>query len=64
MYVKEKKVETFVERCYCSECDTELEKLETVLMCHPPKYDYFCIKCNKIEKSPFSYPKTIYREVE
>ena len=74
MFTKEFKVDTYVERAYCSTCGDEYKlkprdpmEPEVSLAIWPPlpkMYDYICPTCGDTMRSEIYYPRNIYKEVE
>lgn len=62
--VKRTKVNTYIERLYCDECDCEMWQTGNVYLASPVTYQYRCPKCSKIVESENKYPKTVYEEID
>jgi hypothetical protein len=59
-----KKVETFVDRFYCDECNVELTQSDDIKPTYPTVFDYTCPKCNKEFSSHTCYPTTRLEEIQ
>lgn len=47
MIVKPVVLYPYVNRIYCKDCEKEMVREDIMLLTHPPKYRWFCSKCNK-----------------
>ena len=64
MKTKQFKVETYIERAYCDECDEELEFTGRVYPMYPERYVHICPKCNKEDSFYNKYPRIVYNRIE
>ena len=46
MDIRREDLKPVLERAYCEVCGVELYRKDSVLMCHPPKYEYLCNNSN------------------
>lgn len=56
------KMDTYLEKAFCQECNMELQSAEYSLPTYPIKYVYFCPECKKEYRSTTRYPKVIYTQ--
>ena len=55
MAIKKERVETFITKIYCDQCEVQLN-LVSVLASSPPWYTYICPNCNEDQIKREKYP--------
>ena len=59
MMIRTNKVEVFMERMFCMDCNIEMDNISQYTKTY---YTYECSMCKKKQTSLEIYPKVVYRE--